>query len=270
MQATLSTGEPPSRHGIVSNGLYFHDTAEVRFWEQSAHLVNAPRVWDLPVRNAEFGVRSEKKKPRAPSIPHSALRTPHLKVALLFWQQSLYGSADIVLSPKPIHGPGDKLIQDCYSRPGDLYARLAAGESSLAPGTPRGPFNLMHYWGPMAGLGSTALDRRRLAGRLGRREAGPPAHVLAAPGLQRPPGRAGVRPAPRRRPRTGTAAGGAAGGRRGRRGPGGRPLGVFLRAGPPPGGPEPRPARGRPPGDPRGGRRRVPLSRRLAGLCHGR
>ena len=155
MQATLVTGEPPARHGIISNGLYFFDTAEVRFWEQSAHLVNAPRVWDLPVPSAEFGMRSEKKKTATSTIPHSALRTPHCKVAMLFWQQSMYGTADILLTPKPIHGPGDQLIQDCYSRPGDLYARLAAGESTLQPGTPRGPFNLMHYWGPMAGIGSS-------------------------------------------------------------------------------------------------------------------
>jgi predicted AlkP superfamily pyrophosphatase or phosphodiesterase len=74
---------------------------------------------------------------------------------MLFWQQSLYGAADIVLTPKPIHGPGDQLIQDCYSRPGDLYARLSAGQSALEPGKPRGPFNLMHYWGPMAGIGSS-------------------------------------------------------------------------------------------------------------------
>ena len=52
MQATLTTGEPPGRHGIISSGLYFHDTAEVRFWEQSARLVMAPRVWELPMRSA--------------------------------------------------------------------------------------------------------------------------------------------------------------------------------------------------------------------------
>jgi len=130
MQATLTTGERPSHHGIIGNGLYFHDTCEVRFWEQSAHLVNAPRAWDL----------AKGKRP---------------KVAMLFWQQSLYGTADVVLSPKPIHGPGDQLIQDCYSKPGGLYARLAAGDSTLTPGQPRGPFNLMHYWGPMAGIGSS-------------------------------------------------------------------------------------------------------------------
>ncbi|MCX5684682.1 MAG: alkaline phosphatase family protein, partial [Planctomycetota bacterium] len=33
--------------------------------------------------------------------------------------------------------------------------RLAAGDSTLAPGQPRGAFNLMHYWGPMAGIGSS-------------------------------------------------------------------------------------------------------------------
>ena len=155
MQATLTTGEPPARHGIVANGLYFHDTAEVRFWEQSAHLVNAPRVWDLPMRNAECRMQNGKKRTAPLRNPKSEIQNPKLKVAMLFWQQSLYGTADVVISPKPIHGPGDQMIQDCYSRPGDLYARLAAGESALEPGKPRGPFNLMHYWGPMAGLGST-------------------------------------------------------------------------------------------------------------------
>ena len=147
MQATLTTGEPPSRHGIVANGLYFFDTAEVRFWEQSAHLVNAPRVWDLQMRSAEGGGRREKRKKAA------AGQRP--KVAMLFWQQAMYGTANVLLTPKPIHGPGDQLIQDCYSRPGDLYQRLCAGESALEPGKPRGAFNLMHYWGPMAGLGSS-------------------------------------------------------------------------------------------------------------------
>jgi len=148
MQATFLTGEPPARHGIIANGLYFPDTAEVRFWEQSAHLVGAPRIWDLPARSAECGVRSERRKT-------ASRRHPKPKVAMLFWQHSLYGTADIILTPKPIHAPGGGLIQDCWSRPGDLYERLAAGKSALEPGRPRGAFNLMHYWGPMAGLGSS-------------------------------------------------------------------------------------------------------------------
>jgi predicted AlkP superfamily pyrophosphatase or phosphodiesterase len=148
MQATFLTGEPPARHGIIANGLYFPDTAEVRFWEQSAHLVGAPRIWDLPARSAECGVRSERRKT-------ASRRHPKPKVAMLFWQHSLYGTADIILTPKPIHAPGGGLIQDCWSRPGDLYERLAAGESALEPGEPRGAFNLMDYWGPMANLKSS-------------------------------------------------------------------------------------------------------------------
>ena len=135
MQATLTTGRPPSQHGIISSGLYFFDTAEVRFWEQSAHLVTAPRVWDLPISNLKSQISDRRPK-----------------VAVLFWQQSLYGSADVMVTPKPVHGPGGELIQDCYSRPADLYARLVAGESALEAGKPRGPFNLMRYWGPMAGV----------------------------------------------------------------------------------------------------------------------
>ena len=131
MQATLTTGEPPARHGIISNGLYFHDTAEVRFWEQSARLVASPRIWEFAPKG---------KRP---------------KTATLFWQQSLYGTADVILTPKPVHGPREELIQDCWSRPADLYGRLVTGESALEPGTTRGPFDLMHYWGPMAGLGSS-------------------------------------------------------------------------------------------------------------------
>ncbi len=135
MQATLTTGQPPARHGIIASGLYFFDTAEVRFWEQSANLVTAPRVWELAI-----GDRGS----------HISNRRP--KTAVLFWQQSLYGSADVLLTPKPVHGPGGELVQDCYSRPADLYGRLVAGESALGTGKPRGPFNLMHYWGPMASV----------------------------------------------------------------------------------------------------------------------
>jgi len=142
MQATLTTGRPPSQHGIISSGLYFFDTAEVRFWEQSAHLVTAPRVWDLPIS----GLKSQISNLR------SEISDRRPKVAVLFWQQSLYGSADVMVTPKPVHGPGGELIQDCYSRPADLYRRLVAGESALEAGQPRGPFNLMHYWGPLAGV----------------------------------------------------------------------------------------------------------------------
>ncbi|MCA9065586.1 MAG: alkaline phosphatase family protein, partial [Planctomycetaceae bacterium] len=38
VQASLLTGTMPSEHGIVANGWYFRDLAEVMFWKQSNHL----------------------------------------------------------------------------------------------------------------------------------------------------------------------------------------------------------------------------------------
>ena len=45
-QTTMLTGVPPAEHGIVGNGWYWRDMSEVRFWQQSSHLVQRPRVWD--------------------------------------------------------------------------------------------------------------------------------------------------------------------------------------------------------------------------------
>ncbi|MEZ4468363.1 MAG: alkaline phosphatase family protein [bacterium] len=44
-QATLLTGTPPRDHGIVANGWYFRDLAEVWLWRQSNHLVEGSRLW---------------------------------------------------------------------------------------------------------------------------------------------------------------------------------------------------------------------------------
>ena len=38
-QATMLTGLPPSKHGIVGNGWLYRDTMEVRFWQQSFSLL---------------------------------------------------------------------------------------------------------------------------------------------------------------------------------------------------------------------------------------
>ncbi len=38
-QATMLTGLPPREHGIVGNGWYYRDTAEIRFWQQANSLV---------------------------------------------------------------------------------------------------------------------------------------------------------------------------------------------------------------------------------------
>jgi predicted AlkP superfamily pyrophosphatase or phosphodiesterase len=116
VQASFRTAAPPSEHGMVANGLYHRDLMKPLFWEQSANLVQGPRFWERPPAGRRVG--------------------------MLFWQQSLGERLDLVLSPKPVHKHGGGMIQDCYSQPVDLYAKLCARVGRR--------FNLMHYWGPLA------------------------------------------------------------------------------------------------------------------------
>ncbi len=121
-QAAFRTAAPASQHGMVGNGLWFPELRKVLFWEQAAALVSGPRIW---------------KKYRAGGG----------RVGLMFWQQSLGESADLILSPTPIHKHSGGMIQDCYSHPRDLYPRLIEAVGR--------PFNLMNYWGPLASRRST-------------------------------------------------------------------------------------------------------------------
>ena len=45
-QSDYATGKTASEHGIVSNGWYNRDLAEVQFWKQPNQLVQGPKVWD--------------------------------------------------------------------------------------------------------------------------------------------------------------------------------------------------------------------------------
>src|SRR5205085_5159044 len=45
-QSDYLTGAFPHTHGIVGNGWYSREDAEVRFWKQSNALVQAPKIWD--------------------------------------------------------------------------------------------------------------------------------------------------------------------------------------------------------------------------------
>ncbi len=116
-QAAFRTAAPASRHGMIANGLYHRLLRRPLFWEQSASQVAGPRIWD------DFRARGG-------------------RVGMMFWQQSLGEDVDLVLSPRPIHKHSGGMIQDCHSRPTDLYDRLRAAVGR--------PFNLMHYWGPLA------------------------------------------------------------------------------------------------------------------------
>jgi predicted AlkP superfamily pyrophosphatase or phosphodiesterase len=116
-QATFRTGLPPSRHGIVGNGFLVRQLMKPLFWEQSARLVEGPRIWD-------------------------SYRAGGGRVGMFFWQQSLGESVDCTISPAPIHKHHGGMIESCYSKPAGLYDKLCT--------TLGRPFRLSDYWGPMA------------------------------------------------------------------------------------------------------------------------
>ncbi|HSY44005.1 MAG TPA: alkaline phosphatase family protein, partial [Candidatus Acidoferrum sp.] len=43
-QSNYLTGQLPSEHGIVGNGWFNRELAEVHFWKQSNHVVQSPKV----------------------------------------------------------------------------------------------------------------------------------------------------------------------------------------------------------------------------------
>lgn len=116
-QASFRTGTLAGQHGLVANGLFFKDLRKVLFWEQSAALVEGPRIWE------EFRARGG-------------------TVGMMFWQQSMGEAVDLVVTPAPIHKHSGGMIQSCYTQPANLEARLNEVIGR--------PFNLMNYWGPLA------------------------------------------------------------------------------------------------------------------------
>jgi len=122
VQATLTSGCFPSEHGIIANGLFDRDTFQVSFWEQYASLVQKPRIWDI--------------------IKQS---NPEIKVAILFWQNSLYINSDVVITPKPIHLE-NQMIMWCYSKPAGFYEDIIQKH---------GEFDLKSYWGPLSSIKSS-------------------------------------------------------------------------------------------------------------------
>src|SRR5205809_432819 len=84
-QATLLTGEPPDRHGVVGNGWLFRDTGEVRFWQQSNRLLQAEPLY---------------RTARA----RAARRGRAFRCAKLFWWFNQGAAVDVSVTPKPYYG----------------------------------------------------------------------------------------------------------------------------------------------------------------------
>src|SRR5690606_27038644 len=122
-QATLLTGALPREHGVVGNGWYFRDLAEVLFWRQSNHVVGGDKLWDAARR-----------------------ARPDLRTAVLLWWFNMYSSAELSVTVRPIYPADGRKIPALYSHPSGLAASL---EAEL------GRFPFFQFWGPSAGLPSS-------------------------------------------------------------------------------------------------------------------
>lgn len=133
-QSTYLTGLSPAAHGIVGNGWYHRELAEVQFWKQSNHLVQGRKIW-------------EELRERKHITPHAARITPPFTCAKLFWWFNMYSSADYSLTPRPMYPADGRKFFDIYSSP-----------YSIRPEIKRdlGEFPFATFWGPAAGVKSPA------------------------------------------------------------------------------------------------------------------
>lgn len=123
VQATYLTGRLPSSHGIVGNGWYFRDLAEVLFWRQSNRLVQGEKIWHEARR-----------------------RNPDFTCANTFWWYAMATEADYTLTPRPLYCADGIKLPDCYSVPLELRDRYNARF---------GTFPLFQFWGPATSIVSS-------------------------------------------------------------------------------------------------------------------
>ena len=124
VQSSLLTGLPPQEHGIVGNGWYDRDLAEVFFWRQSNRLVHGERLYEA-ARQID----------------------PAYTTAKMFWWYNMYADVDYSVTPRPTYPADGRKVFDTYSKPPALKDAL---QKSL------GIFPLMKFWGPGADISSTA------------------------------------------------------------------------------------------------------------------
>jgi predicted AlkP superfamily pyrophosphatase or phosphodiesterase len=122
-QASMLTGTLPSQHGIVANGWYFRELAEVWLWRQANQLVQGKKVWEA-----------------------ARAQVPGFSCAQLFWWYNMYASVDYAVTPRPIYPADGRKIPALYSQPSSLHREL---EAKL------GLFPFFNFWGPAADIASS-------------------------------------------------------------------------------------------------------------------
>ncbi len=118
-QSNYLTGVNPSGHGIVGNGWYQRELAEIHFWKQSNHLVQAPKIWD-DLRQGD----------------------PQFTCAQLFWWYNMYSNADFSITPRPLYPADGRKVFDIHTWPYGIRSDI---KKEL------GEFPFFGFWGPAAG-----------------------------------------------------------------------------------------------------------------------
>lgn len=118
-QSNYLTGQPPARHGVVGNGWYDRELAEVLFWKQCNRLVHGEKVWERLRR-----------------------RAPQFTCAKLFWWFNMYSSVDYSITPRPMYPADGRKVFDIYTWPPAIRTEI---KEDL------GEFPFASFWGPAAG-----------------------------------------------------------------------------------------------------------------------
>ena len=122
-QSSILTGTPPTGHGIVGNGWYDRESAEVLFWKQSNHLVRGEKLWDKLRREI-----------------------PGFTCAKLFWWFNMHSSADFSITPRPLYPADGRKVFDVHTQPMEMRDELKRD---------LGEFPFPSFWGPAAGISSS-------------------------------------------------------------------------------------------------------------------
>ncbi len=125
-QSTYLTGLTPAEHGIVANGWYHRELAEVQFWKQSNHLVHGKKLWEV-LRESN----------------------PDFTCAKLFWWYNMYSSADWSITPRPMYPADGRKVFDIYAWPFAIREEI---KREL------GEFPFPAFWGPAAGVDSAKFS----------------------------------------------------------------------------------------------------------------
>ena len=122
-QASMLTGTSPAEHGIVANGWYDRESAEVRFWKQSNRLVRGEKLWDTLRREI-----------------------PGFTCAQVCWWYNMYSTVDYASTPRPLYPADGRKVFDIHTQPMGMRDELKRA---------LGAFPFPAFWGPAAGIASS-------------------------------------------------------------------------------------------------------------------